>query len=105
MIQGSERLSLAPEPGQPRRVGGERGGQRLDRDIPPQPLVTRAVDLAHGSPAERSDDFVRSEPGVGRQRHGRNSSRGAPPSPAALPRRALFEESAPPVPTPTSRTL
>ncbi len=70
MIQGSEGLSLPPEAGQPRRVGGERWGQRLDRDIAPKPRVARAVDLAHASPAERSNDLVRSEPGVGGQHHG-----------------------------------
>ena len=45
----------------PLRVGGERGGQHLDCDIPTEPRVTGAAHFAHTARAERAerrDDLV-----------------------------------------------
>ena len=45
-------LRLALEAGEALGVARERRGQRLDRDVAPEPRVARAVDLAHAARAE-----------------------------------------------------
>ena len=50
--------------------------QDLDRDVPPQLGVARAIDLAHAAGAERRDDRVRAELTVSHLREGREGRRG-----------------------------
>ena len=54
-------LRLALKPREPLRIGGERLGQDLDRDVAIQLRVARAIDLAHAAGAERRQDLVRAE--------------------------------------------
>ena len=41
-----------------------RGRKNLDRDIAPEPLVARRVDLAYPAPAQQGQDFVRADSGA-----------------------------------------
>jgi hypothetical protein len=61
-------FEAAPPVGVRLRVGPD----DLDRDVAPEPRVTRAVDLAHASRAEGSDDPVRTERRIGGE-HGARS--------------------------------
>ena len=61
MRQRGDRLGLALEARERRRIGGQVRGQDLDRDLAVECLVARAIDLAHPSRAERGDDLVLSE--------------------------------------------
>ena len=61
MIQRRQDFGLALEASEPLGIGRHAGGQDLDRDLPLQPRIGRAVDLAHPAGAERSDDAVRAE--------------------------------------------
>jgi hypothetical protein len=45
--EGRQQLRLALEALEPRRVGGERVGQELQRDAAPEARVDRLPDLAH----------------------------------------------------------
>jgi hypothetical protein len=51
-------------------VGIEREGswQHFQRDVTPEPRVTRPVDFAHCTRAERGQHLVRSESSAGRER-------------------------------------
>ena len=64
---GGARLLL--EAAQAIGVGGERGGQDLDRHVAPEPRIARAIDLAHAAGAERRDDLVRAEADTRSQGH------------------------------------
>jgi len=44
----------------------------LDRDVPPEPGIARAPDLAHAARAEGRDDFVRAEAGSCGEWHGQS---------------------------------
>ncbi len=57
--RGRPRLLLEAPP--PLGIRGALGGQDLDRDVAAEPLVPRAVDLAHPSRAERREDLVGAE--------------------------------------------
>ena len=43
-------------------IVGEGCGKHLDRDVPPQPRIARAIDLAHGAVTEQTDNLIRPEP-------------------------------------------
>ena len=60
---------FAVEPLVELRVGRRVRRQRLDRDLPLQPHITRAVHFAHAAMADRGNDFVRSQPGSGLHDH------------------------------------
>ena len=62
-------LRLALEAREALGVLRERGGQRLDRDVAPEPRVAGAIHLAHAARAERRDDLVGAEAGAGGQGH------------------------------------
>jgi hypothetical protein len=49
MGQGGGRARFAFEPGEPRRVGGDRLGQHLDRNIATKLVVARAINLPHAA--------------------------------------------------------
>jgi hypothetical protein len=42
-------------------IGGDVGGQRLDRDLAAEPRVACAIHVAHTAGAERREDFVGTE--------------------------------------------
>ena len=63
-LTGGARFLL--EAMQPARVGGERFGDQLDRDVAPEPRIARAVDLAHAAGANPADDLVRTDARPGR---------------------------------------
>jgi len=46
------------------RPADHRRGQHLDRDLPLQVRVGRAIDLAHATDANLGGDFVRAEAGA-----------------------------------------
>jgi len=70
MIERGGRLRLLLEPAQTLRVRGETRREDLDRDISPEPVVPRPVDLSHPAGTERRDDLVRSDPGSRGKCHG-----------------------------------
>jgi hypothetical protein len=61
------------------RLAGDGARQHFQRYLAAQPIIARAIDLAHTSGADGSDDFVRSEPSADAQRHctGHSNSRGS----------------------------
>jgi hypothetical protein len=61
VVQGARRLSFLLEAAQAIAIGRIRGGQDLDRDLAPQAIVPRPVDLPHSAGAERRQDFVGTE--------------------------------------------
>ena len=65
----SDRVRFALEAGQPIGVGGECRRQDLDRDLPPQLRVARAIHFAHPAGAERVQDLVPAESRAGSQAH------------------------------------
>jgi hypothetical protein len=68
MIQRSEDLRFALEPGDAVRIGCEGLWQDLDRDVAVEPSIARAIDLSHAAHAERRDDFKRAESSAWDQR-------------------------------------
>ena len=58
VIEGGERLGLAPEALQPLRARGHRGGQHLERHVAPELRVGGAVHLAHSARADGGGDAV-----------------------------------------------
>ena len=69
VIERRERLGFAYEARQPVGVLRKRLGQHLDRDIPIERRVARAIHLAHAACADGSEDFVRAEAGTGSEGH------------------------------------
>ena len=61
MIQRREHPRFALEARAPVGIGRERERQDLDRDVAPELVVARAVDLAHAPDAEQRADRVRPE--------------------------------------------
>ncbi len=61
MVERRKGLRFAPEAGDAVRVGRERLGQDLDRDIAVEPRVSRPVDLPHPAGAEGREDFIRTQ--------------------------------------------
>src|SRR5262245_4460504 len=74
MIERSENLRLASESGEPLGIVSVRVGQNLQRDVPVELGVAGAVDLAHATGTNGSEDFVRTEAGAGREGHGGSGS-------------------------------
>ena len=68
MIERRDRLGLALEALE-RLRRGRVGGENLDGDQPVEARVARAVDLAHATSAEGSEDLVGTEPGAGVECH------------------------------------
>ena len=60
MIERSERARLALEACMPVGIGGEAGGQDLDRDVATELRVARAINFAHPARSEQGSNFVRS---------------------------------------------
>ena len=90
VVECGERLCFAREPRKPVAVAGEHVGQYLECDIAVQLGISRAVDVAHGAGAERSDDFIGTHTNTSgedltTQRPGlhRGRSRSRRPTPAA----------------------
>ena len=67
VVERAGRLGLVLEAAQPLGVLGEVGVDDLERHIAREPLVARAVDLAHAALAEERDDLVRPDPGARRR--------------------------------------
>ena len=65
MVQDARRLGLLLEPAQPVGVGGEGGGQDLDRHVAAQARVLRAIHLSHPARADLREDLVGAEAGAG----------------------------------------
>jgi hypothetical protein len=79
VIQRREQLRFPLEAGDPLLVFEELFRQDLDRDLPAEAGVSRAVDLSHPSRAKRTEDFVGAETGSGRETQ----------SPASLDRQSV----------------
>src|ERR1700730_5350448 len=58
MVQRCEQLSFALEPGDALGVLGEGVGKDLEGDLPLEPGVQGAIDLAHAAGAERRNDLI-----------------------------------------------
>ena len=58
----SSTSSLPPEARRPARkafrIGGDRGGQYLERDVVTEPCIVRAIDIAHATGAEGRQDLI-----------------------------------------------
>jgi hypothetical protein len=65
MVEGRSGARLAVQAVQELGVGP--GAQDLERDLPPQARVARAVDLAHGPGPQATDDLVGTDARAGRQ--------------------------------------
>src|SRR5262249_40942149 len=74
MVQRGEHLGLALKPRKAIGVGRQLDRQDLDRDVPLQPCVGRAIHLTHSAGAERADNLVRAESRARRERHVRSTS-------------------------------
>ncbi len=61
MIERRDRARLAVEAFAQLRVGGERGGEDLDRHRAIEPRIPGAVDLTHAPRADERDDFISAE--------------------------------------------
>ncbi len=70
VADGGRGPRLGLEAPQALRVVGERFGQDLERHEAPQPLVARAIDLAHAAGAEGRLHHVGAEPLTGSEGHG-----------------------------------
>ena len=69
MRQRRDGPRLAVETRGHQRIAGDMRRQHLDRYLPVQAGIARAIDLPHPARAERVDDFVRTQPGRGSQWH------------------------------------
>src|SRR5262245_13770688 len=69
VIEPRNHARLALEPGARLRTLGQVRGQHLDGYVAPQPHVPRAIDLAHPSRANRSDDLIGAQTGADGQWH------------------------------------
>ncbi len=65
VVEGAGGLRLQLETAQAVGVGGEGGGEDLDRDVAVQARVPGAVDLPHAAGADGGEDFVGAEAGAG----------------------------------------
>jgi hypothetical protein len=72
VVERRRELRLAQQPSASGAVMQRLGGQHLDGDLAFEPVVARAVHLAHPTRAEGSENLVGGETGTGRQRHWRN---------------------------------
>jgi hypothetical protein len=68
-------LGFPLESGNPLRVTREALRQHLDRNVPLQRAVARAIDFTHAARADGGEDFVRAEPNTGLEGHDRSRSR------------------------------
>ena len=71
MVQRGDHARLALEARDPVRVGGELGGQHLDRDVTTELGVVGAVDLAHAAATQECVDLETSQPPPGEILRGR----------------------------------
>jgi hypothetical protein len=69
VIQRGQHFGFALKACEPFSVFRERRGEDLDRDLPFQLRIGRAVDLAHPACAEGADDLVRAEARTGEESH------------------------------------
>ena len=70
VVQRRQHLRFALEPGEPVRVGGQRVGQDLERDIALQLAIAGAVNFSHTPRSQGRANFVRAEVGAREKRHG-----------------------------------
>jgi hypothetical protein len=70
VLERSQDPGLPLEAGEMIRIAREGVREHLDRDVPPEPRVARAIDLAHAAGAERREDFVGTESGSRREAQG-----------------------------------
>jgi hypothetical protein len=69
MVQAGDRASFPLEALTRLGLGGDVFGQDLDSDHSIEPRVSGPVDRTHSARTECGDDFVRTQPGVRRERH------------------------------------
>ena len=69
VIEGGDGAGFELEPVPPLWVGGETGGQDLDRDRAIEPRVAGPVHLAHTASPNGGEDLVRTQAGAGREGH------------------------------------
>ena len=58
VVERGEHAGLTLESPQSLGVSGHLVGQELERDVPPERLVARAIDLAHAARAQQLEDLV-----------------------------------------------
>ena len=64
MIERGQRLRFACEPGEAIGIAGEGIGQNLQRHVPIELGVPRAIDLAHPACPDLGEDFIGAETGA-----------------------------------------
>jgi hypothetical protein len=69
MVERCQDLGFATKARESFSIGGECSRKDLQRHVPIQLDIARAVDLAHAAAAEQHNDFVRSEACAGNQSH------------------------------------
>jgi hypothetical protein len=69
VIERGEDLCFTPEAGEVVRIGGEGFWQDLERDIPIQLRVARAIHLTHPARTDGSENLVGTNVSTGCQRH------------------------------------
>ena len=69
MVERRRGARLLLEPREAVGIGRERHGQRLDRHLPSEARVARAVHLAHAAGPDGGLDFVRSDASTRTERH------------------------------------
>ena len=70
MIERGQDLRLALEAREPIGIEDESFGQDFQRDVAIESGVSRSIDLAHATRAERGNDLVRPESSAGSKGHG-----------------------------------
>jgi hypothetical protein len=70
VVERREHLGFATQPRDAVLILGKRLRQDLDRDVAFQLGIARAVDLAHATGTQRSDDFIVAQPLAGSECHG-----------------------------------
>ena len=69
MVQRGQELRLALEAGEAIGIRGKQFRQDLQRDVPVQPRIARAIHLAHAAGADEGGDLVSAEPCSGTYCH------------------------------------
>jgi hypothetical protein len=69
MVQRGQDLGFAMEAREAIGIRGDGCRQQLDGDLPFQPRVGGAIDLAHAALAEQGGHFVRTQASARRDRH------------------------------------
>src|SRR5262249_9790259 len=69
MVERGQHLRFAPEPRESIRIGRDRRGEHLQRDVASELAVAGSIDFAHSTCADDGQNLVRAQMGAGLKRH------------------------------------